>query len=132
MSLARQLWIAIAVVTLVALAGTVTLTVLSARGHLEEQLLLKNLDNAAALASTLSHVPKDPVTVELLVSAQFDTGHYESMSLVDPSGHPIIEMHSEAVDDGVPAWFARLLHIDPASGSAPVQDGWKQFGTVYV
>jgi predicted signal transduction protein with EAL and GGDEF domain len=132
MSLARQLWIAIAVVTLVALAGTVTLTVLSARNYLEEQLLLKNLDNAAALASTLSHVPKDPVTVELLVTAQFDTGHYERVSLADPSGHTIVEMHSEALDDGAPVWFTRLLQIDPAPGSAPVQDGWKQFGTVTV
>jgi predicted signal transduction protein with EAL and GGDEF domain len=132
MSLARQLWIAIAVVTLVALTGTVTLTVLSARSYLEEQLLVKNLDSATALASTLSHVPKDPVTVELLVMAQFDTGHYERVSLVNPSGRTIVEMQSDAADDGVPAWFARLLHIDPAPASAPVQDGWKQFGTITV
>src|SRR5262245_40784336 len=114
MSLARQLWIAIAVVTLTALAGTLALTVFSTRAYLEDQRLSSNVGNAAALASTLTHVPKDPLTVELLVTAQFDTGHYESISLDDASGHSILRLRSDVVDHHVPAWFARLLRIDPA------------------
>ncbi len=91
MSLIKQLWLAIALVMLVAFAGSFLVSSLSAKAYLEEQLLLKNLDNATSLASTLSQMPKDEVTIELLISAQFDTGHYESIRLVDPSGKILVD-----------------------------------------
>ena len=65
MSLIKQLWLAIALVMLVAFAGSFLVSSLSAKAYLEEQLLLKNLDNATSLASTLSQMPKDEVTIEL-------------------------------------------------------------------
>ena len=77
MSLFRQLWLSIIGLTVFVFLGSFLVSVLSARNYLEEQLLIKNGDNAAALALSLSQMPdKDPVTVELMVSAQFDTGHY--------------------------------------------------------
>jgi predicted signal transduction protein with EAL and GGDEF domain len=105
---------------------------LSAKSYLQEQLLLKNLDNATALAAMLSQMPKDEVTIELLVSSQFDTGHYESISLVDPAGRAIVERVNAAPPNGAPAWFKRLLPIDAKPGIAQVQDGWRQYGTLTV
>ena len=58
MSLIRQLWIAIAVVTLLAFSGSLVLSTLSARQYLEEQLRLKNVDNATSLALSMSQLPK--------------------------------------------------------------------------
>lgn len=130
MSLIKQLWLAIALVMLVAFGGSFLVSSISARAYLEEQLLLKNLDNATSLASTLSQMPKDEVTIELLIASQFDTGHYESIRLVDPAGHVIAERTSEAPRNGAPAWFARMLRIDARPGVAQVQDGWRQYGTL--
>jgi predicted signal transduction protein with EAL and GGDEF domain len=130
MSLIKQLWLAIAVLMLAAFGGSFLVSSLSAKGYLQEQLSLKNLDNANSLASVLGQMPKDPVDIELLVSSQFDLGGYEYIRLTDPRGKPIVERVSAAADAGAPDWFVSLLPIDARPGVAQIQDGWKQFGTL--
>lgn len=130
MSLIKQLWIAITVVTTLALGGSLVVSTLSARHYLEQQLRVKNLDNATSLALSLTQLPKDPVTVELQVSAQFDAGHYRLIRLASPTGEVIEERVYSAAPAGAPEWFARLVPIDAAPGVAQVQDGWRQFGTL--
>jgi len=130
MSLIKQLWLAIVLVAMVAFSGSLLVSSLSARAYLQEQLLLKNVDTAASLASTLSQMPKDEVTIELLVASQFDTGHYESIRLVDPRGKVIVERRSDVHIDGAPGWFMRMVPLHVTPGIAQVQDGWKQYGTL--
>lgn len=133
MSLYRQLWLAVIAVTLVAFSGSFVLGMLSARNYLEEQLEIKNADNAAALALSISQQPdKDRVTQELLVAAQFDSGHYQAISLVDPFGKPVVERSGAPVDDDVPRWFMRLFPIESAPGTAQITGGWQQIGAITV
>ena len=65
MSLIKKLWFAIALLMLFVFGGSLLVSSLAAKSYLEEQLYLKNFDNAGSLASTLSQLPKDPVTIEL-------------------------------------------------------------------
>ena len=130
MSLYRQLWLAIITSMLLALAGALLASILSARNYLESQLAIKNTDNAAALALSLSHGNPDPISVELAVSALFDSGHYESIRIDDPLGKPIAERSAPRETPDVPHWFVRFLPIEAAPGQAQISDGWKQFGTV--
>ncbi|AYH45408.1 LapD/MoxY N-terminal periplasmic domain-containing protein [Azoarcus sp. DN11] len=130
MSLIKQLWIAIAVVTLIALGGSLVVSTLSARHYLQQQLQVKNLDNATSLALSLSQMPKDPVTVELQIAAQFDAGHYRLIRLTSPTGDIVAEREYAGSLDGAPEWFARLVPIEAHAGVAQVQDGWRQFGTL--
>src|SRR5690606_39970679 len=44
----------------------------------------------ASLALSLTQLEKDPVTLELLISAQFDTGHYQRITLTDPNNQAVI------------------------------------------
>ncbi|GAB4215207.1 MAG: EAL domain-containing protein [Rhodoferax sp.] len=132
MSLIKQLWLAVIVVMLFALSGSLVLSVLSARHYLQQQLQLKNIDNATALALSLSQMEKDPVTIELQVAAQFDAGHYRFIRVVSPSGKVIVEKLYRGSDADVPAWFVRLVPIVTQPGQAQIQDGWKQYGTVTV
>ena len=132
MSLMRQLWLAIVLVSLIAFGGSAAISSLSARTYLEEQLLVKNLDGATILAALLSQIPKDEVTVELLIAAQFDTGHYDRIALTDPTGQVIVERRSDAQQHRAPAWFRQLLRISVKPGIAQVQDGWQQFGTLIL
>ncbi|MDO9596696.1 MAG: LapD/MoxY N-terminal periplasmic domain-containing protein [Azoarcus sp.] len=130
MSLIKQLWIAIAMVTLLSLGGSLVVSTLAAKRYLEQQLNVKNVDNATALALSLSQMPKDAVTVELQVAAQFDAGHYRLIRLVGPDGTTLVERSAEPRLDGVPAWFIRLAAIEAHPGVAHVQDGWQQFATL--
>jgi len=130
MSMYRQLWLAIIVSMLLALCGSLLASLLSARAYLEQQLSMKNADNASALALSLSQQNPDVVAVELAVSALFDSGHYESIRVHDPHGKLIIERTAETGSTGVPDWFVRLLPIDPAPGEAQITNGWTQLGKV--
>ncbi len=130
MSLIKQLWIGIAIVMSIAFGASFVVSTLSARHYLEQQLHVKNLDNASSLALSLSQMPKDAVTVELQIAAQFDAGHYRLIRLVAPSGELIVERAYADERFGAPGWFARLIPIRAQPGIAQVQDGWRQFGTL--
>jgi len=130
MSLIKQLWMAIAVVMTLALGVSMVVSVLSARHYLEQQLQIKNIDNATALALSLTQLPKDPVTVELQVAAQFDAGHYRFIKVVSPTGVTLVEKVATASASDVPGWFVRLVPIHAEPGQALIQDGWIQYGSL--
>ncbi len=130
MSMFRQLWLAIIASTLMALAGSLLVSMLSARAYLESQLSIKNTDNATALALSLSQSNPDEVTVELVVSSLFDGGHYELVRVANPQGKTVSERVGSDADLGAPSWFAQLLPIHAQAGQAQISSGWKQFGTV--
>ena len=133
MSIYRQLWLAIIGMTIISFTGSFAVSVFTARKYIEQQLYMKNADNANSLALVLSQLPsKDPVTVELVVSAQFDTGHYQEIVLTDPKHHVIVEKHYTGNGSGAPAWFERLFPLQADAGVALVQDGWKQYGSIRV
>ena len=132
MSMYRQLWLAIVVSTLLALTGSLLTSLLSARGYLESQLSMKNTDNATALALSLSQSNPDAVSVELAVSALFDSGHYESIRVINPDGVALVERSVSSSETDAPSWFVRLLPLRGEPGQARITDGWKQFGTVIL
>ncbi len=137
MSLIKQLWIGIIVLLLLALGGSFAISIMSAKSYLEEQLRVKNMDNATSLALSMSQMEKDPVTLELLISAQFDTGHYEYITLADPQKNILVtrryeENKNTEKSPSVPTWFTHLVNFDAGPGIAQIQDGWQQFGTLTV
>ncbi|WP_417585921.1 EAL domain-containing protein [Nitrincola sp.] len=133
MSLIRQLWIAVVLMMSIAFISSFSISTYKAKDYFEEQLLLKNIDNAGSLALTLSQIEKDPVTLELLIAAQFDTGHYQRIELLSPQGE-ILQRKVYEGDDatGVPDWFKSIASLEIEPGVAQVQDGWFQYGTLYV
>lgn len=132
MSLVRQLWLAVILITVSAFLGSFLVSTLSARNYLEQELHRKNLDNASSLALSISQQSKDPVTVELQVSALFDSGHYESISIISPTGQVLAERVQDRIETTVPDWFVNLIPLESKPGRAQVSDGWKQFGTVTI
>jgi diguanylate cyclase (GGDEF)-like protein len=133
MSLFRQLWLAVVSLALLIALGGLAVNLYSARAYLEKQLSIKDMDNAASLALSISQIPdKNPIELELLVAAQFDTGHYQEIQLTAPDGRVIVERQKSVEDASVPAWFVRLVPLQTAPGIAQVQDGWRQLGTLRV
>lgn len=132
MSLTKQLWLAIACITALAFGGSLFISGATSHAYLTEQLALKNMDNAASLALALSQLPKDRTTVELMLSAQFDTGHYQYIQLVSASGDVLVERVNDLPESGAPNWFTKLIPLHAPPGIAQIQDGWHQFGTLKV
>lgn len=130
MSMYRQLWLAIIVSTLLALTGSLLSSVLTARTYLVEQLHMKNVDNAATLALSLGRGETDAESIDLAVAAMFDSGHYEKILVSSPEGKIISQRIAAPNLQGAPAWFVRLLPINPSPGIADISTGWKRVGTV--
>ena len=86
MSLYKQLWLAVIFLLTLVFVGSVIVTSLSAKTYLQQQLSMKNSDNATALALSLTQQDADEVLLELTLSAQFATGFYELIQLTDPEG----------------------------------------------
>lgn len=133
MSLIKQLWIAVGLLMVLVFVTSFSISTYSASHYYAQQLRLKNIDNANSLALMMSQMEKDPVMIELLVAAQFDTGHYRRIALINPLEEPIVEKVYNGTDSSViPAWFMRLTDLKVEPGVAQVQQGWHQFGVLYV
>ncbi|EPC03467.1 hypothetical protein L861_18180 [Litchfieldella anticariensis FP35 = DSM 16096] len=130
MSLIKQLWLTIAVLLLLAFGGSLVIGVSAIRHYTEQEVRIKNADNANALALSMSQLDKDPVTIELLLAAQFDTGHYRLIELHDPEGDLILRRVANEYIEDVPSWFVDMTRFSVPAGQAVVQDGWRQYGTV--
>ena len=113
MSLYKQLWLAIVFLLTLVLCVSVTLSSVSAKRYLEQQLAIKNSDNATALAISLTQQNADPVLMELTLAAQFDTGFYELIRLTGPDGAVILERR-------VLRCLFRRRRLTCARGSQPV------------
>jgi len=130
MSLIKQLWLAIIALLLLSFVGSLAISIATSRDYIEQEVRIKNEDNANALALSMSQLDKDLVTLELLIAAQFDTGYYRQIILRDTDGSVLIERVADAYTGDVPGWFRQLVEFDVPSGTATIQDGWRQFGTL--
>ena len=128
MSLMRQIGLLLATVLLLALAGAVGVNLLSARETLEAQLRVKNSDNAQGLALALSQQHGDRALMELLMTAQFDTGFYRRIRLVNGDGSVAFERQANGAAQSAPSWFVAAWPIESPAGVAQVSDGWRAIG----
>lgn len=130
MSLIKQLWLAIITLLLLSFIGSLAISITTSRNYIEQEVRIKNEDNVTALALSMSQLDKDLVTLELLIAAQFDTGYYRQITLRDTDEQVLIERSANEYAGDVPAWFRQLVEFDVPIGTATIQDGWRQFGTL--
>ena len=134
MSLLKQLLISVSLAILIILSGTLWLSVDSARSYLNTQLQSQTDSAATSLALTLSQpANQDPITQELIIMAQFDSGQFNQIKLSNTEGVELVNRQSEGAYEGdAPLWFQRLLPVIVAEGGSLVSDGWRQVGELYL
>ncbi len=132
MSMMRQVWLLVLLVVIGGCLGGIGVSVQQAREYIETQVSVKNNDNAQSLALTLSQLKGDASLLELGVSAQFDTGHYERIVLTGPDGRVLVDRSSPPQVMRAPAWFQQALPLQPKPGVAQVSSGWTQLGRLEV
>ena len=132
MSLMRQVFLLVLGAVLASLLGSVAVTTGSMRQLLQTELQVKNDDNAAALALALSQQRGDAVLIGLLISAQFDTGHYQSVRWRKADGSVAFERRMAGRASTAPGWFVALTPISVGPGLAQVSNGWNAIGSVEV
>lgn len=132
MSLIRQIILLVLATVVLAFAGSVAVSIVVTRDTMQTQLRLKNSDNAAALALALSQQQGDPALMDLLMSAQFDTGFYRSIRFAGADGKPVFVREAVPQPGTAPDWFVSLVAVESVPGLAQVSDGWRALGSVQV
>lgn len=132
MSMIRQVGLIILAVVALAIGGAAAVGTWSTRQVLQQQWQTRNADAATMIALALSQHAGDPTMMELVLSAQFDTGHYRSIALVGPDGRALFERHGPVAGGAAPAWFVQAVPVSAQPGVAIVTQGWRTVGRVQV
>lgn len=132
MSLYKQLWLAVIVLLTVVFGASLVVSSLAARGYLEQQLSIKDAENANMLAMLLSQQGGDRARQEQTLSEQFNTGFYNLIELTDTAEEPVIRLEDEKQISGAPGWFVKLLPIQVNAGAAGVNVDGEWVGTVTI
>lgn len=130
MSLIRQIRLLLLVTLALSLAGSLAVNVVFARNALQDQLRLKNVDNATALALVLSQQAGQRGSMELVAAAQFDARLYRRIRFIGAVGQPALQREAAAAPLRAPAWFVRLLPIESVPGLAQVSARGQALGSI--
>ena len=132
MSLVKQLWLFIIVLTGFSLLGSFIIGSLASKTHIEQELYRKNQDSAHIISLSIANHSDDQLSLDLMLRSQFDIGHFELVNLVDTQGNTVISLVNANRNQAYPRWFAELMPIKTYPFTIKVSDGWRQTGTLTV
>ena len=117
------------VITLMTVLG---LNFKTANEQMQEQLYNDAKNTAASLSLTLGTAMGDSSMMSAMINANFDSGHYQKIALVDQNGTVIYERHAENKSSDVPQWFIDSVPIHTPVATAQVSSGWSPIGMLFV
>jgi hypothetical protein len=134
MTLYRQISFSLLLLLMLGFTSTVYISTVNLRSLHGTQLASHAQDTATSLGLSLSpHMQAmDMAMLESMISAVFDRGDFQNISLLSIDGKVLAEK-SAPVDTGtVPGWFIGAVSLDTPMAEALVMSGWNQAGTLRV
>lgn len=134
MTFNRQILLFISGLVLVLFIGTFWLNLSGTKTFLQNQLASHAEDASTSLGLSLSSVAdlENPASIEAMIDAVFDRGHYRLIALNDMDGEQIYQRENLQLSAEVPAAFIAFFSIDSPSAQALVQSGWMPIGNLTV
>lgn len=132
MTLFRQFAIMLAIFTSILLLIVVSINFQSAKSEAKERLYDEAKNSATTLSLTLGSVNGDIDAMKVMISANFDSGNYSKIALIDIEQKSIFERVNESSEPKIPLWFKNLLDIQAPNAFANVSAGWNQIGILEV
>ncbi|EEG10133.1 bifunctional diguanylate cyclase/phosphodiesterase [Pseudogulbenkiania ferrooxidans] len=132
MTLIEQVWLLVAMTLFTTVLASLTVSLLTARDYLSQQLYAQSVSGANALALSINQYQADPAMSETLINATFDNAHYRLIRWTGVDGKTRLERVNQQLEEQVPRWFQQLLPLNPRPASANLSKGWLQAGTITV
>lgn len=134
MSLRLKFLIGLTLLFTLLMIGLFAERVHSTRLYVEAQLASTAQDAATSLVYPISRAlgKNDVVLAETAIKSLLDRAYFQRIEIVALSGKTMAKMEQAKPIAGVPAWFIKWQHLDPAPGTALLSDGWRQLGRVVV
>jgi diguanylate cyclase (GGDEF)-like protein len=134
MTLYRQISFSLLLLLMFGFTSTVYISTVNLRSLHDTQLASHAQDTATSLGLSLSpHMQAmDTAMLESMISAVFDRGDFQHISLLSTDGETLVEKSIPADTGQAPAWFVRIVSLDTPMSEALVMAGWRQAGTLRV
>ena len=136
MTLFKQITIILSVFIVLVLSSIMYLNFKTANDFIQNQLYTTSEDTATSLGLSLSlQIPEDSddlSTMETMISAIFDRGYYENITLKNNDGNILIEKKNTLKVKTVPDWFISMIKLQVPEAQTQISAGWVPFGTLHV
>jgi len=134
MTLSKQLILLITFLFLLIFVGTLGISVHNTRSSLNQQLESSAQDTATSLGLSLTPAiaEKDNALVIAKVSAIFDRGYYEEITVERTAGKVLVTKKKIIRVFNVPDWFIKFIPLTPQAAGAEITSGWTRAATITV
>ncbi|MFA5233494.1 MAG: LapD/MoxY N-terminal periplasmic domain-containing protein [Sulfurimonas sp.] len=132
MTLFKQAALMLSLFLLIILATVLILNFQSANKGVQDRLYDDAKNTAASLSLSLGSANGDLSMMATMINANFDSGNYNLISLVDVENKMIHDRIMESDITAVPKWFISLIELQAPIAHANVSAGWSQVGILNV
>ena len=132
MTLFKQIALILSLFLLIVLGTVLTLNFKSANQSVQDRLYEDAKNTASSLSLSLGSANGDISMMSTMMNANFDSGNYKKITLVDVEDKVLYERKQESKTADVPEWFLNLVSIKAPVASANVSAGWSQVGILNV
>lgn len=132
MTLFKQIALMLSIFLLIVLTTVLTLNFQSANESVQDRLYEDAKNTASSLSLSLGSANGDISMMSTMINANFDSGNYRYISLVDVDEEIIYDRTIESEILDVPQWFINAVNIKAPIASANVSAGWSQVGILNV
>ncbi len=132
MTLFKQIALILSILLITILTTVLNLNFQAANTSVEDRLYEDAKNTASSLSLSLGSANGDISMMSTMINANFDSGTYSFISLVDVDSNLLYERKTESEHLDVPEWFLTLTNIEAPIASANVSAGWSQVGILNV
>ena len=132
MTLFKQIAMMLSIFLIIILTTVLTLNFQSANASVQDRLYEDAKNTAGSLSLSLGTANGDISMMSTMINANFDSGTYLYISLIDVDDELLYERKAESEFSEVPTWFLNNVTIEAPVASANVSAGWSQVGILNV
>ena len=132
MTLFKQVALIISIFLIIILTTVLTLNFQSANQSVQDRLYEDAKNTATSLSLSLGSANGDISMMSTMINANYDSGTYRRIKLVDVEETVLYERTQESKIVDIPQWFLNLVSIKAPVASANVSAGWSQVGILHV
>jgi len=132
MTLFKQIALILSFLVFIILATVLTLNFQSADKSVQDRLYENANNTASSLSLSLGTANGDISIMFTMINANYDSGNYSLISLVDVDNKLLYKRKIENKKINVPSWFLKIVKIKSPIAVANVSAGWSQVGILSV
>ncbi len=132
MTLFKQMALILSLFLLIILSTVLILNFQNANKGVQDRLYDDAKNTATSLSLSLGSADGDLSMMSTMINANFDSGNYSLISLVDVENKLLYDRKIESDITAVPKWFISLIELKAPIAHANVSAGWSQVGILSV